>query len=362
MSKISRTSKKSKTNKINKNSSQDETADSTWSNDLFAPHTLKPLQPRNNTSLAARSTKQYIQAATSDNTRRAYRSAIKHFIAWGGLLPTDENTLIRYLVDHAETLNPRTLDVRIAAIRQWHTTQNITDPTRTAMVQKTLVGIRRQHGKPKKKAAPLQPDHVIAMLHVIRQQSNTLKALRDEAILLIGFFGAFRPSELAALDTTWLAFEEEGVVITLPRSKTDQTGEGKMTAIPYAPHAPCPARSLQTWIDEAGITDGAVFRSITRWGSLAEKALTPASINTLLKNWASAAGLKQAEGVSGHSLRRGFTTSAILAGADFKAVKKQGNWTVDETVWAYFDEALRFTDNASHALYRQLHTNPQDGS
>ena len=99
---------------------------------------------------------QYLQAATSDNTRKTYRSAIRHFERWGGRLPTDNETLIRYLVDHAESLNTRTLQVRLTALSQWHRFQGFYDPAQDPAVRKTLKGIGRTHGKPKKKAQALR--------------------------------------------------------------------------------------------------------------------------------------------------------------------------------------------------------------
>jgi len=113
----------------------------------------------------------YLDAATSDNTRRAYRSAIRHFEAWGGCLPTNRDSLIKYLVHFADLLNPRTLDARLTALAQWHQTQGFSDPTQDSTVRKTLKGIRRKHGKPKKKAVALRLEH-IAIFHKRIEQST----------------------------------------------------------------------------------------------------------------------------------------------------------------------------------------------
>src|SRR5580700_814413 len=94
----------------------------------------------------------YIQAATSQNTRKAYRQDIQHFIAWGGLLPTTVSIIIRYLHDHADILNSRTLSRRLTALKHWHTYQEFPDPTEHPLVRKTLIGIQNTHGRPKEKA------------------------------------------------------------------------------------------------------------------------------------------------------------------------------------------------------------------
>ena len=141
----------------------------------------------------------YIQAATSDNTRRTYQSAIRHFEGWGGLLPATESMVIRYLLDHASHLNPRTLSLRLTALRQWHRLQKFPDPTDAPEVRKTLKGIERLHGKPKRKAKTFRLEHLEKMIASLDEAEN-LKTVRDRALLLVGFFGAFRRSELTSLN------------------------------------------------------------------------------------------------------------------------------------------------------------------
>ena len=109
----------------------------------------------------------YIQAATADNTRRTYQSAIRHFERWGGRLPADELTIIRYLLAHAENLNPRTLSLRLTSLRQWHRLQRFADPTDTPEVRKTLLGIERAHGQPKNKARVFTLEHLEVMVQTL---------------------------------------------------------------------------------------------------------------------------------------------------------------------------------------------------
>ena len=303
------------------------------------------------TDLAARH-RALLAAATSDNTRRTYRSAIRHFQAWGGVLPCDEATVIRYLLAYADSLNPRTLALRLTALSQWHVHQGFFDPAASPTVRKTLAGIMRTHGKPKKKAKAL-PVEDLELIAAHLASLATLKARRDNALLQIGFFGGFRRSELVSLEVEHVAWEADGIVITLQRSKTDQQGEGIVKAIPYGDGLCCPATALRVWLDAASIVSGPLFRSINRWHQLGAEALNDGSVNTILEEWAKAAGLGYVPHLSSHSLRRGMATSAHRAGADPRDIKRQGGWRHDGTVQGYIEEAGQFEENAALALLRR---------
>lgn len=294
----------------------------------------------------------FLAAATSENTRRTYRSAIRHFLGWGGVLPADENGIIRYLLAHAGTHNARTLALRLTALSQWHVYQGFPDPAGTATVRKTLKGIGRTHGRPKKqaKALPIEDlEQIVCKLATL----ETIKAKRDSALLQLGFFGGYRRSELVALQLADLAWEPDGLIITLRRSKTDQQGLGIIKAIPYGTGTCCPATALRTWLDAAGIDGGAAFRSVNKWEMVGERAIHPASINTILADCAVLTGLDYVPDLSSHSLRRGMATSAYRAGADFRQIKRQGGWRHDGTVQGYIEEAGRFEENAARHLLRK---------
>ncbi|UOD29213.1 site-specific integrase [Massilia violaceinigra] len=293
----------------------------------------------------------FLAAATSDNTRRAYRSAIKHFLTWGGVLPADEPTMIRYLLAFAASLNPRTLALRLTALSQWHVHQGFADPASNPTVRKTLAGIARTNGKPKKKAKALPVEDLERIVGHLAAVA-TLKAARDNALLQIGFFAGLRRSELVAIETSHLGWQSEGLTITLPRSKTDQMGEGIVKAVPYGDGACCPATALRTWLAAAGIADGPVFRPISKWGEVSGAALHEGSVNTILEQCARLAGLDYVPDLSSHSLRRGMATSAHRAGANFRDIKRQGGWRHDGTVQGYIEEAGRFEDNAAGTLLR----------
>lgn len=302
---------------------------------------------RDNTRLVPGTPNPYVTAATSANTRRTYRAAIRSFERWGGRLPTERDTLVLYLLAHATTLNPRTLGVHLTALGQWHRYQGINDPSRDPLVRKTLEGIRRIHGAPKRKAKALRLEHIAQIINVLHLQPEGLKKWRDLALTQVGFFGAFRRSELVAIVVEDLRWEPEGLIVCIPQSKTDQSGEGLYRALPRGDDYVCPATALRTWLDKAGITTGPVFRAINRWGHLQSAALEPGSINAMLKGLGEQSGFDFVPELSSHSFRRGLSTSAAREKIDFELIKRQGGWKSDATVWEYIEEGQRLTDNAA---------------
>lgn len=295
----------------------------------------------------------YLEAATAENTRRAYRSAVRHFERWGGRLPAQASMISDYLLAYAEILNPRTLALRLTALGHWHQLQGFPDPCASPQVRKTLQGIARVHGKPKRQAKAFRLEHLEAMIGTLPILSS-VKASRDRALLLIGFFGAFRRSELVAVKVEEIRWEPEGIVIVLPRSKTDPSGEGRLKALPYGGGKLCPVRALEHWLQVAKINSGPVFRRINRWGTLLERALHPASVTLILKAAASQAGLDFVPELSSHSLRRSLATSAYRVGASFESIKRQGGWSHDGTVWEYIEAAQHFEDNAANSLLSKM--------
>jgi integrase len=332
------------------------TDENLFENDGVAPNAVEKM-PRNDGTLTSpdflqQKYREYLAAATSENTRRTYRSAIRHFQAWGGVLPCDEAVIIRYLLEYSQSLNSRTLALRLTALSQWHTHQGFPDPASTPTVRKTLLGIGRTHGKPKKKAKALPIEDLERIVeHLV--SLDTLKAKRDNALLQIGYFGGYRRSELVGLEVSHVAWEQEGLVITLARSKTDQLGQGITKAIPFGEGSCCPATALRTWLDAAGVTAGPIFRSVTKWGKIGKEALHEASVNTVLESCAKRIKLDYVLQLSSHSLRRGMATSAHRAGADFQDIKRQGGWRHDGTVQGYIEEAGQFQQNAAGTLLKR---------
>lgn len=290
----------------------------------------------------------YLQAATSKNTRIAYQQDIRHFMRWGGVLPTTSDVIIEYLEYYATQLNPRTLTRRVSAIKNWHVYQGFVDPTTHPLVRKTLKGIKNVHGKPKKKAPAIQMHDLMTMINCLKEGVELID-FRNNALLQIGFFGAFRRSELCVIKYEDLSFVEYGIEITIPRSKTDQVGEGQCCAIPYGDESLCPVSALKLWCEKAEIKTGYIFRSVFK-GTVIARQISSQHINTLMKDMAKACRLPNAESYTGHSLRRGFATTASQKGASLSAIMRQGRWKHADTALGYMEEGQRFQDNAASVI------------
>ena len=293
----------------------------------------------------------YIQAATSDHTRQAYQSDIRDFLKkQGGVLPASPESIAAYLRQSASHLNPRTLKRRLTALRQWHTLKGEDDPTASSVVKKTLRGIARLHGRPKQQAAALRLQDLDQIVSYLKTQSG-LAAIRNRALLLIGFFGAFRRSELVALHWEDVRFVSDGLIIHVPRSKTDQTGEGAQCVIPFGNAGRCPIRALIDWREASGQWEGAIFRRLLKGGQVSDRALNPLSWNQILKRLVKETGLSHADQISSHSLRRGFATEAARLGASLAAIQRHGRWRSTDMVLEYIEAGRQFADSAVNVLF-----------
>lgn len=293
----------------------------------------------------------YIKVATSDNTRKAYQKDILHFISWGGMLPATSESVVNYLEAYAEKLNPRTLQRRITAIKNWHIYQGFNDPTSHPLVRKTLVGIQKVHGRPKDKAPALQISDLIKIASLLKG-SDRLIDLRNNALLQIGFFGAFRRSEVIALKYENIKFMAKGIEIILPRSKTDQLGEGQSCAIPYGDTTICPVSTLKQWCEVANISSGYIFRAINKKGIVSNNSIKAEQLNIIIKSIAKKCNLPHPDNYSSHSLRRGFATSASQKGASISAIMRQGRWQNSNTALGYIEEGQAFENNAALFLLK----------
>jgi integrase len=287
-----------------------------------------------------------LRAATSDATRRAYRSDLDHFLGWGGSVPTSSQMLAEYLVYFAPSLVVATLGRRVVAIGKANSTQGFDNPASSDLVRHAMRGIRRTFGKPQRQAAAAVKEDVLAMCGKL---GDRLKDIRDRAILLVGFAGAFRRSELVALECCDLDFVSLGVVITLRRSKTDQEGEGRKIAIPHGRGSVCPVAAIKEWLAVSLITEGPIFRSIDRHSRLSTSSLSGDAVALIVKHCASAAGLDGSK-YSGHSLRAGLATSAAAAGVSGWKIKAQTGHKSDAMVGRYIRDGQLFKDNASGAV------------
>lgn len=287
----------------------------------------------------------YLRASLSDNSRRAYRSDLNHFLEWGGTIPASPEMVAQYLAAHGELHAIATLARRLVSIAKAHTTQGMPSPTDTELVRATLRGIRHTHGSAQRQVAPAVKEDVLAMVAGL----HGMKGVRDKALLLIGFAGAFRRSELVSLTVADIEQAKQGLVVHLRRSKTDQDGRGRKVAIPFARGAVCPVVALQEWLEASEILEGAIFRPVNRHGVIADVALSAQAVALVVKERARVVGLDP-ERYAGHSLRAGLVTSAAQLGVSSWKIRQQTGHASDAMLSRYIREANIFVDNAAGAV------------
>jgi integrase len=293
------------------------------------------------------SARSYRGRAKADNTRAAYRSAVRAWCAWCIThdltpLPASAPDVAAFLADERDRgLAANTLDLRRAAIRFLHRAAGLPSPTDDAHVAETLAGIRRDAPNPVKKRA--------ATLTVLRELlapiPGDLRGVRDRALLLVGFAGALRRSELAGIRMADLERTDQGFQLTLPRSKGSQTAAA-LVPLPYGQTELCPVRALTNWLEAAGIIEGAVFRRL--WVPphvaggppplpvLGIAPLTTRSIGRIVQARATAAGFAGRE-FSGHSLKRGALSTGMQLGAHAAQLKRLGRHKSFDVLGEYLE-------------------------
>lgn len=290
----------------------------------------------------------YLQAAQRENTLRSYASAVRHFeVTWGGLLPATADSLASYLAAHAASLSINTLRQRLAALSHWHREHGFVDPTTEHLVKNVLKGIQALHPARVKRAEPLQLTAVTQVadwLESAIEAANTrgdrageLRCRRDRAMLLLGFWRGFRVDELVSLRTEHVvAVPGQGMTCFLGRSKTDRQLAGTTYRVPALSRW-CSVTATLDWIGHAGLSDGPLFRGITRAGTLSATALHSNSVVPLLRKLFSRTGLASPEAYSGHSLRRGFAGWANTNGWDVRALMEYVGWKDVHSAMRYID-------------------------
>jgi integrase len=276
----------------------------------------------------------FVEAATAANTRRAYDSDLRHFLSWGGRMPATDRLVARYLADHAGLLAISTLTRRLVSIRSAHVAPGLPDPTKSELVRLTFRGIRRKHGRPQRRVAALGTGDLLA---IVRSLGQSAKDVRDAAILLVGFAGAFRRSELAAVDYSDIQPAEIGILIQIPRSKTDQESHGRGVSISRVQGELCPVAALARWLLVSQTTEGPIFRPVTRGGTVLQSRISPEAIARILKNRVHAIG-RDSTRYSGHSLRAGFATAAARVGVPRWRIKAQTGHLSDSILERYIRE------------------------
>ena len=285
-----------------------------------------------------------LKNSKSPNTLRAYESDYKDFSAFCiknnfNPLPADPKILSLYLTNLSQTSKFSTLKRRIASISIIHKLKGHYIDTKHPIIMENLLGIKRQKGSNQKAKKPILINDLKAIINVIDKAIiKENRKLRDKALILVGFAGGFRRSELVALEQEDIEFVREGVKIFVRRSKTDQSGEGMTKAIPSFNNALyCPVINLQNWIYELKIKKGKIF-------SISDK-----SVALIIKKYANLAGLDGGK-YAGHSLRSGFATSTAESGAEERNIMAMTGHKTTQMVRRYIQEANLFKNNALNKL------------
>jgi integrase len=233
---------------------------------------------------------------------------------------------------------------RVAALGQVHLAAGHPSPATHISVRSLMRGIRRKFGSMQNGKSPLLTEHI---RRIVCSLPTTIAGIRDQALILIGFSGAFRRSELVGLNFEDIEFAEEGIVLTLKRSKTDQEGQGAKKGIPYGNFSDtCPVQALQNWLNVSNIKTGAIFRSIDRHGNISNIRLTDKAVSLIIKRIAKKVGLDP-EKFAGHSLRSGLATQASISGASELEIMKQTGHSSIITLRRYIRDGNLFRQNAA---------------
>ncbi|WP_367161284.1 tyrosine-type recombinase/integrase (plasmid) [Kozakia baliensis] len=320
----------------------------------FALVSAQPVpQPDGTLRTARQAVEAYVQRSKAANTLRSYRAAVRSWCQWASAhdlpaLPARSEDVAAYLADMAlRQRKTRTLDLHRAALRYLHHLAQITVPTSHPLVAATLAGIRREADHP----APVQKTALTwekLTQAVDAMEGDDLVALRDRAILLLGFAGAFRRSELAGLAIQDIAIDDEGLQIRLTRSKGDPAAKGVFIGIPRGITRHCPVRAYEAWLRASGLTEGPIFRRVWRTPlptpgvvpprpKIGAAALSDRSVAEIVRQRCGSAGL---EGdFSGHSLRRGAISTGAQDGYDLLELKRFSRHKSLQVVETYVDAA-----------------------
>jgi len=297
--------------------------------------------------------REFIRASKAENTLRGYKSDWRQFCEWCRVrnispMPASPETVAAYIADCAERLKVGTIQRRLNAIGEAHRAIGIDPvPTHNPIVRNTVKGIRRTKG-----TAPVQktPAMALEIRTMVESTDAGVIGLRDRALILLGFAGAFRRSELVGLNVGDCEFAREGLIVTLRRSKTDQEGIGRRVGIPYGSNPDtCPVRNLQSWIERTGISTGPLFRSINRHGQVQPNRLSGIDVARIIKKLAVRTGMDSAK-YAGHSLRSGHATSAAVAGASERSIMNQTGHRSVQMVRRYIRDGYLFRENSAGKL------------
>ena len=292
----------------------------------------------------------------AENTIDAYEADWYDFCDWCQYhhiqdFPATSETIVNYINDLADYAKFATIRRRISALSENFNAAGLSEknPCRSWIVRETLIGLSRSMGANQKGITPIYWDDLQKMF--ADMDGEKLTDVRDKALLLLGFMGAFRRSEIAGLDADDLQFMRQGLIITIRHSKTDQASLGQQVAIPFLKNTEmCAVTAVKNWMQMACITEGPLFRSISKSGKVSETRLSDKSVNLIVKRYVTAIGL-DSEMYGAHSLRHGFATYAALSGIEERLIMKQTRHRSVEMVRRYINEADLFTNNPISMIF-----------
>ena len=297
-----------------------------------------------------------LKLSKANNTLRAYKSDFKDFGAFCAKhgfnsMPSEPKVVSLYLTHLSANSKISTLRRRLVSIGVVHKLKGHYLDTKHPVIIENLMGIKRKKGSIQIGKKPLLISHLKQIINVIDEQKiEKIKKLRNRTLILIGFGGGFRRTELISLDYEDLDFVEEGVKITLRRSKTDQFGEGLVKGLPYFDNKKyCPVTSLKNWLYLSKIKNGPIFRRFAKGSILTSHRLTDQSVVLIIKDCLKLLGI-ESQNFSGHSLRSGFATVAAESGADERSIMAMTGHKTTQMVRRYIREANIFKNNALNKI------------
>ena len=297
-----------------------------------------------------------LKSSKANNTLRAYKSDFRDFgvfCAKHGFnsMPTEPKIVSLYLTHLSTNTKISTLRRRLVSIGVVHKLKGHYLDTKHPVIIENLMGIKRKKGSIQIGKKPILINHLKKIINVIdNQKIEKIKKLRNRTLILIGFGGGFRRTELISIDYEDLDFVEEGLKITLRRSKTDQFGKGMVKGIPYFTNEKyCPVISLKNWINLSKIKTGPIFRRFAKGSILTSNRLTDQSVVLIIKDCLNLAGIEN-KNFSGHSLRSGFATVAAESGADERSIMAMTGHKTTQMVRRYIKEANIFKNNALNKI------------
>jgi site-specific recombinase XerD len=284
-----------------------------------------------------------LRSSKAQNTLRAYKADYRDFtnfcIKHGfKSMPSEPKILSLYLTHLSQTSKFSTLKRRLASISVIHKLSGHYIDTKHPMITENLMGIKRVKGTHQKAKKPILINELKSIINVIDKDKNEKKRLKNRALILIGFAGGFRRSELVEILYEDIDFVDEGVKIFVRRSKTDQSGEGMTKGIPYFSNSEyCPVISLKNWIEKLQLKYGKIF-------DMSDK-----NVALTIKKYTALAGLDSNK-YSGHSLRSGFATSTAELGAEERSIMNMTGHKTTQMVRRYIQEANLFKNNALNKI------------